>query len=328
MENLFNPVHSALFQAAGHIINELHAGKIYTRQNIINELVRALPNKDVGVNFPETAAIAQSLFLFNEQGQAGPYLDRTFPFIISGNELSWLKSMLLSKESSFLLSPKLKDRLLAELKDIPEYIPADAILAKRGSAQEAELPPLLRTVWLALCTGKKLHYANRDLSGHLHKGTISPCRLEYDISADIYRLICWHDEEQRAIKMNVNSLESAATAEEPADPQRNDKLRAFLDTRKTVAVVKILPKNNAVERTFIIFSPYDKTGRLDPDGTYTLNITYYDFDKPEIINKILSLGSAIIVSEPDGLKQEIVSRLKAAWTYYADNSVTDPIDQQ
>ncbi|MBO5516159.1 MAG: WYL domain-containing protein [Schwartzia sp.] len=49
-----------------------------------------------------------------------------------------------------------------------------------------------------------------------------------------------------------------------------------------------------------------------------MKVYYQDFDRREIIARILSLGSAAIVLEPEDIRDEMVERLKQAWELYKD----------
>ena len=77
-------------------------------------------------------------------------------------------------------------------------------------------------------------------------------------------------------------------------------------------------KTNAIERCFSMFFPFDKKAVVSDEelSQYLLTIYYYDFDEDDIINRILSLGSAVTVLEPEAMKQKIISRLKASLSYY------------
>lgn len=92
---------------------------------------------------------------------------------------------------------------------------------------------------------------------------------------------------------------------------------------------------NGRERCYASFAAFDKKSYRAHDGSYQLMIAYYTFDEADIVNRILALGPAVIVlpDQPDDdekdietfgsqtsthLRQQVVERLKAALTLYAE----------
>ena len=72
---------------------------------------------------------------------------------------------------------------------------------------------------------------------------------------------------------------------------------------------------NVFERCFNIFSNYDKEiSRLDKTS-YQLKIYAREhFDKAEIVQNILSLGSSIVVLAPQNLRQQIIAAIQESFT--------------
>ena len=161
---------------------------------------------------------------------------------------------------------------------------------------------------------RQLAYANRDSSGQIYEGICSPCRLEYDAAANCYYLIIWQSDEARAIKMRVARLESVQCLDAPIPAGTEASFQQFLASRRQSVTLRIERQNNAVERSFMMFASYDKEASYDEDtDTYTMQIYYYDFDRREILQQILSLGAAATVLAPADMREAIIERLKAAW---------------
>lgn len=204
--------------------------------------------------------------------------------------------MLEEPGAAFLLPDDLREKLRQTLAAIPEW-PRD-------------------TIWQALREKHQLAYANRDSSGHLHEGICSPCRLEYDAAANCYDLIIWQSDEARAIKMRVARLASVQCLDAPIPEDTEEAFHQFLaDCRQSVAL-RIERQNNAVERSFMMFASYDKDKEASYDeetDTYTIQLYYYDFDRCEILQQILSRGAAATVLAPADMREAIIERLQAAW---------------
>ena len=160
----------------------------------------------------------------------------------------------------------------------------------------------------------QLAYANRDSSGQIHEGICSPCRLEYDAAANCYYLIIWQPDEARAIKMRVARLASVQCLDAPIPASTEEAFHQFLADRRQSVTLRIERQNNAVERSFMMFASYDKEASYDEEAdTYTIQLYYYDFDRREILQQILSLGAAATVLAPADMREAIIERLKAAW---------------
>ena len=161
---------------------------------------------------------------------------------------------------------------------------------------------------------RQLAYANRDSSGQIHEGICSPCRLEYDAAANCYYLIIWQPDEARAIKMRVARLASVQCLDAPIPASTEEAFHQFLADRRQSVTLRIERQNNAVERSFMMFASYDKEASYDEEAdTYTIQLYYYDFDRREILQQILSLGAAATVLAPADMREAIIERLQAAW---------------
>ena len=75
---------------------------------------------------------------------------------------------------------------------------------------------------------------------------------------------------------------------------------------------------DAFDRCYSLFSAYDKEAFAESEDVYNIKVYYQDFDRREIIARILSLGSAAIVLEPEDIRDEMVERLKQAWELYKE----------
>ena len=57
----------------------------------------------------------------------------------------------------------------------------------------------------------------------------------------------------------------------------------------------------------MLFSTHEKSGWYDAaQNLYHMEISFYSFEIPAIIRKILSLGAAVVVPEPDYIREFIM----------------------
>lgn len=307
---LFHEVHSELFLALCRIINAIAAGARMTRVDILQQL----PNLDWG-GLERANALIDTLFLFQPDGSACLFLDNGIAARATTAELVWLRAMLEDPGAAFLLPDDLREKLRQTLAAVPEW-PRETIwqtVQEQGDDRTA-LQGRLAIIWQALREKRQLAYANCDSRGQLHEGICSPCRLEYDAAANRFYLIIWQADEARAIKMRMASIESVHCLDTPIPADTEAAFQQFLTSRRQSVTLRIERQNNAVERCFMMFASYDKEASYDEDtDTYTMQLYYYDFDRREILQQILSLGAAATVLAPADMREVIIERLQAAW---------------
>lgn len=306
---IFHELHSDLFLALCRIINAIASGERMTRTDILQQL----PNLDWG-SLERANELIDTIFLFQPDGTTELFLDKAIAPRATTVELIWLRAMLEDPGAAFLLPADLREKLLQKLATIPEW-PREIwqIVQEQGDDRTA-LQARLETIWQALRKKHQLAYANRDSRGHLHAGICSPCRLEYDAVANRFYLIIWQEAEARAIKMRVASLESVQCLDAPIPAGTEEAFQQFLASRRQSVTLRIERQNNAVKRCFMMFASYDKEASYDEDAdTYTMQLYYYDFDRHEILQQILSLGAAATVLAPADMREAIIEQLQAAW---------------
>lgn len=74
-------------------------------------------------------------------------------------------------------------------------------------------------------------------------------------------------------------------------------------------------RKNAVERFFMAFSNHRKRAIYD-DNKYVIEMEYYNFDRKNIVDKLIRLGAAVKVLEPADIIEDIVRTAKAAYNNY------------
>lgn len=320
MQTLFHESKNTLFTLLCQISNEIQSGRQRTEQDILAQLKKEFLGYE-----PDIRREKELLHtIFEYESSTDPVRLRlehsaTIPFLPTQLELSWLKNMLEDTQAAFLLSPKLHKKLQQQLKDIPLLHTNEHWKKLRRTEDDTTAEPLqhhLRTLQQALCQNVQIRYINRDATGQIHKGTAIPYRLEYDLSDDKYRLIIWNNEQNRAIKVTLANLIELQLSQEKIPADVYISITKFYETRKTSLTLRLTPKANAVERCFFLFSPYDKDTWLDGENDFLFRISFYDFDRQEIIDKILSLGAAVTVLEPVDIRKEIIEKLQAAYQKY------------
>lgn len=311
MRSLFDDTKNPIFQLLCHIVGEIRAGKKFTRKEILTRIF-SLP-EFIYREAPERIReeeIVDALFNFDGKGFATVPAGKKFSLPINDAELSWLSAVLADNEFSFLLPAPLREKILSRLKDFPplyeknfwrklhamEIAPAGKIFGDKLSVV-VEALRLRRKIF---CDEKLL----------------TPCCLEYDLSADKFFLIVWRDEVQTVEKISVETLTAVELSAEKISADTDEKLKNFYTANVAEVSLEVRNTRNAVERCFALFASFDKKARLQDDGTYFLTIDYCPFDAEEIFEKIFSLGSTVTVIAPKSFRERVIKKFSATYELY------------
>ena len=125
------------------------------------------------------------------------------------------------------------------------------------------------------------------------------------MAANKYFLIAWREESRAIEKISVEALDTVELSTEKIAIDTDEGLENFYSANVTAVSLEVQNTRNAVERCFALFSSFDKKARLQDDGTCVLTISYSPPDEDEILEKILSLGSAATVVAPQSLRERV-----------------------
>lgn len=329
---LFNEVNSLLFNVLVRLHREVCEGKIYTRRALHEEILKAFPPDSDSQNAGDLLfsqrdenAVLDMLFDFDsasEKAVANARVNLPIPTVFSQLERRWMKSFLLDEQAQFLLSQELRKKLLGNLENVGP-LPLELWEKKQAVGDDAASEPLksfLRVIWQALREKRKIEYRNLTAGGVLREDVAAPCRLEYNVAMNRYYVIVWNYQEKRAIKILVSRLQSVKLTDLKVSEELLTKtFPRFLKSRQCSVTLKLLDKNNALDRCLNLFASYDKEeAYIADDGSCHLKIVFYEFDRAEVKEKILTLGSAAIVIEPLDLRDDIVSVLQDVYKWYKD----------
>lgn len=302
MHSLFDDTKNPLFRLLCQIVNEICAGGKFTRKDILRRIF-ALP-EFIYLEAPERAReeeIVDALFNFDRDGFAVVPSPKKFSLPPSDTELAWLRAVLADEELTFLLPDALRKKLLDCLTNCPPLFEKNSWRNIRPAqiAAPENLRVNLSIIVEALRLRRKVFVDGQ---------AVSPCRLEYDLAAHKYFLIAWRDATQLIEKIPVEALNAVALSDESVSADVDDRLENFYSSNVAEVSLEVRNTRNAVERCFALFSSFDKKARLQDDGGCFLTISYSPTDEDEILEKILSLGSAAVVVAPQSLRERVRRR--------------------
>lgn len=239
------------------------------------------------------------------------------PMCLSLTERVYLKSILRSRYSAIFFDDDEKERLLERFADVPDIgLEKNSVFAKNdenmrqfGQDEISKIRALLSAVRYQ----REIQYSNHANNGVDYKGCKGfPVRIEYSVFDDRFRLSLWSggnhnsNEEGRPIKINISSMydisETGRKWEAPLTPQEMMITRLSPDPIE----MRLKGENYIFERALYSFSMYDTNIERTGEIEYSFRLRYYQFDLPEIIDRIMSFGPAIQVLSP----LEAIERIK------------------
>ena len=313
MRSLFDDTKNSLFRLLCQIVNEICAGGKFTRKDILRRIFAL--HEFIYLEAPEQAReeeIVDALFNFDRNGFAVAPAEKNFSLPPSDAELSWLRAVLVEEELTFLLPAALSEKLLNRLVNCSPLFEKSSwrnICPPQDKSSKSLLVNLSIIVE-TLRLRRKIFVDGQEMS---------PCRLEYDLASKKYFLIAWLEEARAIEKISVETLKTVELSDEQISDEVDARLENFYSANAAEVSLEVQNTRNAVERCFALFSSFDKKARLQDDGTCVLTISYSSTDEEEILEKILSLGSAAVVIAPQSLRERVHRRFVEINALYEKN---------
>lgn len=336
---LFNPYNNQVFI---ELINFINSTERLEKDSFINEFldkrlhlpedsIKSLTNQFVGKADCKNA----NLFVESDIEEWISIIDREDPLPIRFNvaELSWLYYVLNRIEASFFLKDVYRESIIDAIQS-EKYIDISKCLIEKNynNVSSQVVKCITDIVLFAIKTNRTIMVNN--VRYIIYK-------LEYYGNFDEYRLILYpvrtknyvsEDDDIVIFKIDNTKQLSLGT---PIDAELNclryyDYIQLAEKCLKSHLVKEpielcVLTKTNkgilekttkADDRCAYLFSNYDTTAFVDKDDNLHLSIRYYDFQKKEVMDNILSLGKYIKVMSPQDIVGEVKALIRAQYELY------------
>lgn len=148
-----------------------------------------------------------------------------------------------------------------------------------------------------------------------------PCRLEYSIKNDCFRLlaVAFHMQSNPRIEiLNLSRIVRMKPTGERAKqaPDINGALKRSYDSEPARIIIK--NKRNALERAMLQFANYEKSTRKIDSDTYECLIYYNKKAETELLIEVLSFGPMIKVVGSESFLQLLKERLRLQYLMVID----------
>lgn len=318
---LFNEIKNKYYDEIRDLIYVLYENKKVSSQEIRNLLPNNYKLRDSLLNKLGT----NSLFILTHNESENEYslnIHSPIPIVLSKIEKIWLKHILSEGKAELFLDIKTIDKLLVLLEDYPDIFHNNIIVKHRDYRETKELKKLRRNIDLiirAIRDDKAIQYSYITREGLVLEDRISlPYKIEYSIKKDLFYLISYSKEEHRPIKSIMENLYNINIIPISSPLSKKEIKESIRAKKQDVHVVlQVENINNLIERVFLTFSSYStETKYIDEQDIHEIRISYYSFEKKEILNRIFSLGKGVIVREPEDIRQEIIHRIESCLKLY------------
>lgn len=230
---------------------------------------------------------------------------------------SYLKAILLDDKISLFLDDEEIARINAALAGItPLYQPEDFHYYDRFTDKDNYQDPAYRKHFRMILTAVQSHeYLDILYESRFHRRihhTCLPCRLEYSIKNDCFRLLAVASPLRRNPDIEIFNLsrirEILPTGQTARQlPDINKSLRRSY-YREPVRII-IKNQRNALERAMLQFANYEKSTRRLSADTYECLIYYNKKTETELLIEILSFGPMIKVVGNESFLRLVKERL-------------------
>lgn len=244
-------------------------------------------------------------------------LSKDFYVPLDHLQKSYLKAILLDDKISLFLDEEEIEGLNAAFADVePLFVPEDFYYYDRFTDKDDYQNPDYRKHFRMIISAIKNHeyldilYESR-FGQRVHHHYL-PCRLEYSIKNDRFRLLAVQKHTQRNPGIEILNLSrikdvtaSGITVSRIPDINRSLQRSYYKEP------VRIIIKNqrNALERAMLQFANYEKSTRKIDDHTYECLIYYNKKTETELLIEILSFGPMIKVVGNESFLRLVKERL-------------------
>lgn len=314
---LFSELYNCYYQVVGEILKQA-ADHPITRQDM--EDVSRL------YGYEESALVIVPKLIQGDWNFLEPVGDRyhskvkaAFPAPLSTLQKSWLKAILQDKRVKLFFQEEQLTVLLDYFKDQEPLFHMEDFhyFDQYADGDPYEDPGYQKHFQMALKGIREhrvLKFTYRSGKQNLTEHSCLPCRMEYSSKDDKFRLLSLYAKKPGTWRLETINMARILSLSETDfcvqnPPDLNNYLRRSLS--KEPIVLTITNERNALERTMLHFSSYEKrTEKLEGSNQYLCSIYYDQAVETELLIQILSFGPVVRVLGPEHFLAQIKERLR------------------
>lgn len=305
VDPLLNELSSIIFLTQYRIQRDLIDGHTYSTDDFEfiskNRPLRD-PNEPELENDIFELSITKNLII-NDNKKISPMFNHLPKTIITTAEHKFIKDLIMDERVNWMLSPILQTKLIEATQSIENTLPDTLWHNKTITTDES-----LNTIEsLTICHNAIINEESI-LCEHNGKNIeLLPYKLEYNVATNGFNILAYSIASQTFEYYSINTLNSITAIEPSISIDLNSRYLKDFENEQLSATFEIYDIKNAIDRCFTAFTDYEITGNeIRPNSNiYTITVRFKTYQQKDLINRLLSLGSAIRVKAPDVLANQI-----------------------
>ena len=150
-----------------------------------------------------------------------------------------------------------------------------------------------------------------------------PFRLEYNVYDGRWWLLLYLQEQERTVKVKLEHITDAVLGRphNVTDKEIQTVIcQKYLRHDRVQLIVR--DERNAIERTFLMLGQNPElTARRKEDGSVEVAFSWFEYDREEIVKKLMYLGDAVTVLGPSEICGRLAERLRKALALQEQSAV-------
>lgn len=310
---LFSEIYNCYFQVLRHLLQNQNAMTIQEIQSEISDdvfgesLLSIIPKIEDG-----------TWSLFQKKGELYiSKLGENFFVPLSNLQKSYLKALLSDPRIRLFLEPEQIDALNEMLQTIIPLWTEDCFyyydrFADGDPYDDERYRCNFRTLLQAQKNNQYVDIDYTSPKGNRVHHHYVPCRLEYSVKNDKFRLLALERIRQNKMSLeilNISRIQKCTLIEEKLStpPDLNQFIRSSY--YKEPLKLRIVNKRNALERAMLHFANYEKNTTKIDENTYECLIYYNQSMETELLIEVMSFGPMLTVLGNEHFLNLIKSRL-------------------
>ena len=239
--------------------------------------------------------------------------DAIAPFIppLSELEREYLADILCSEEAKLFFP--------GEIPSVPGDRSRLSYIRRQNASGRNDRPiqydsAIFRTILTGICQRRRLLHTWRTRDSEMVRTSeLIPFRLEYQGYDGRWWVIFYDDAEDRLVKSQLQNILSASLGNVHAVSDETIQSSILKHRVPEPLKLHIRDEKNALERCFITFDDVlELDGERLEDGSYSLTLSYLDFDEKEIVKKLMYLGECVTVESPERVRSALIEKIRRA----------------
>lgn len=237
------------------------------------------------------------------------------PLGLSNIERMYLKMLLQSKYSAIFFDPEERAALLAAFADVPDLAMETLCVTvpTEGTDQPISEEEIrnIRLLLTAIDGQREIRYSNRARNGRVYENCRGfPVKIEYTVIDDHFRLSLWSADEERPVKVNIDTMYDLTVTETRWEQELTPLKMMEKRLMSEPIVMEMTDDRKTAERANLAFSMYNTVTERVDGGLWRVSLYCYSVDVENVVNSIFSFGPNIRVVSPPAVVEKIRERLK------------------